>query len=142
MNALYKVDSRNRTFGELWRIHCPDLFGFLVVAFCKLLRIPFSHGFGIRRPEQLNLHEPAALPPLVRDRFAKALWRDEDLGLDLQFYYSVDCMVGSSVKAYAAILLDTEGLFWVAALTVTKWDGGPARYVEFNCLSPCPTAGM
>jgi hypothetical protein len=140
MAVLYKVDSRRRTFAEHWRIHRPNVHGFLVAAFCKLLDIPQRCTFGIRRPEELDLHEPSDVPRAVRERLADTVAACEDLGLDFQFYASVDATVNTRVKAYTAAMLDAQGLIWASAIATLLRGGSNERVqtVKLNCFSRLP----
>jgi hypothetical protein len=140
MSVYYKVDSRKRTYAEHWRIQWPNLEAFLVAAFCKLLGIRQRHTFGMRRPESLDLHEPSAVPRLVRDRLADIIRECDDLDLPFQFYSSVDVMIGSRVKAYTAAMLHPQGLCWATAIAVLVRgkNGEEVRPVRFNCFSRLP----
>jgi hypothetical protein len=137
MSVLYKVDNRKRTFAEHWRLHRPNLPGFLVAAVCKLLGVTQPCTFGIRRPTVLNRHEPDELPRLVRERLTDTVRACTDLGLAFQFYGSVEATVGTRVKAYTAALLHAEGLFWATGIAVLVRGGGAERVpsVKFTCFS-------
>src|SRR5262249_52797140 len=124
---------------EHWRIQWPNLSSFLVAAFCKLLDIPQRCTFGIRRPEELHLYEPSEVPRSVRERLANTVWACEDLGLDFQFYASVDAMVGGRVRAYTAAMLDPDGRMWASAIALVR-RGNDEREepVKFTCFSRLP----
>jgi hypothetical protein len=137
VTTIYKVDSRNQTYGELWRTHRPRVNSFLVVALCKLLRIPMHYGFGIRRPEAIHRLEPAALPPLVLKRLEPVVRACAGPDLALQFYGSSETGVNARAKGYTAALLDADGLFWAQAVTALSWSRGVERVtpLKFVCYS-------
>jgi hypothetical protein len=137
MALLYRIDSSRRTFAEHWRIQWPRVDGFLIVACCKLLGMPGRCTFGIRRPEELHIHDPSDVPRAVRERLADPVEACEDLGMAFQFYASVDALVGSAVKGYTAAMLDAEGRFWATAIAVVVRRGNNERVqqVRFSCFS-------
>jgi hypothetical protein len=136
--VLYKVDSRKRTFAEIWRIHRRNLGGFLIAAVCKVLGIQQSYSFGIRRPESLRLHEPSDVPRSVRDLLAPTVRACEELDLAFRFYATTDAVVGSAVKVYMAALLHTEGLIWANAMATLFHRTQQVRLAGFNCMSRLP----
>ena len=140
MALLYKLDSRRRTFAELWRIHRPRVGAFLAAASRKLLGIPQRCTFGIRRPEELHRYEPFEVPRAVRERLANTVAACADLGLAFQFFASVDATVGTPVKAYTAAMLAADGLTWATAIAVLVRRGNRerARPALFTCFSLLP----
>jgi hypothetical protein len=140
MGVLYKLDSTRRNFGELWRIHRPNLLGFLAVAAHKLLGIPRYHAFAVRRPNSLHLHEPAEVPRPVRERLEGPIQACEGFDFALRFFATVDATVGGFVKAYMAALLHEEGRVWAVAITAMVWRGGNERVrpAHLTCFSRLP----
>lgn len=140
MALLYKVDSRRRTFAEHWRLQWPNVDRFLVAAFCKLLGIPQRSTFGIRRPEELYLHELSEVPGAVRERLADTVEACADVGLAFQFYASIDATVGTRVKAYLAAMLHVEGLIWASAIVALVRSGYIERVhpAKLTCFSRLP----
>jgi hypothetical protein len=61
VEVIYKVDSRRRTYGELWRIHRPHVGRFLLAATNKLFDVVEPCAFGVRRPDRINIHWPRYL---------------------------------------------------------------------------------
>ncbi len=134
MAEIYKLDGRRLTFGELWRIHGHNPQGFLAASVRKLLGVPRPVTFGIRRPDALDLHEPADLPSPVRHRLESAVRKCEASGYALQFFASVDALVGSGTKAYMAALVPADGLVWATATVAHRRHGG-ADAPRFTCFS-------
>jgi hypothetical protein len=138
--VYYTVDSRKRTYAETWRIHSPSVAQILVAALCKLLGVRLSHSFAIRRPDSLNVHPTPEVPLSVRRRLADHIARCEDVSLTLQFYATVDAVVGGRAKAYLAALLDTDRLSWATTMTVlTRGTAGErVQPAKLNCFSLLP----
>jgi hypothetical protein len=138
--VYYTVDSTKRTYGEHWRIQSPSVAGFLVAALCKLLGVRLSHAFAIRRPDVLNVHATPEVPLSVRRQLADHIAECEDVGLTLQFYATVDAVIGSRAKAYLAALLDADRLSWATAMTVLIRSSGRERVqpAKLTCFSLLP----
>jgi hypothetical protein len=129
---IYKVDSRRRTYAELWR-QAPNLRGFFRVALGKLLGVQQPCTFGIRRPEALNRHTAPEVPAPVRQRLEPVLAKCMELNMPFQFYATVDATIGSQAKAYMATVLHADGSTWASATTVVVRNR--TRPAMFNCFS-------
>jgi hypothetical protein len=140
LRVFYTVDSSRRTYGELWRIHAPNLIRFLIAALKKVLGVPQRHSFAIRRPAVLTIHATADVPRPVRQQLAPAIRACEDLGLALQFYASIDALTGGRAKAYLAALLDVDRQSWATVMTVLIRGAHSDRVQpsKFNCFSLLP----
>jgi hypothetical protein len=131
---FYKVDSRKRTYGELWRL-APNLRGFVGAALSKLLGIQKPCTFGIRRPEALNLHAEDEVPAAVRERLEPVIAKCAEGNMPLQFYATIDATIGSHAKAYMATVLHADGYTWANAMTVlVRHRAQPAKFTCFSLL--------
>lgn len=130
METIYRVDSRRRTYGELWR-QAATTKGFLTAALGKLMGIQQPCKFGVRRPKRLEIHE--YVPDTVEARLAPTISTCDDLNLPFQFYASIDAMIGGTTKAYLVAMLHTDYSTWATAMTALV--KGKATPTKFNCFS-------
>ena len=116
----YKVDIRNLTYAELWRIS-PGA-GFLVAAFHKTLRIPLPMETRVPELDGLDLLVPGAIPDDAASLMAPQVGEWESLGFGRVFDYTIP-PVSSGMRSYATVLLSPNALTLAEVVFVEKATG-------------------
>jgi hypothetical protein len=130
----YKIELRNLTFAEQWRI---ARLGFPIAALCKIFRIPFPMRAAIAHPIRIvRLDESELDVDGRRARLKRDVLELDQEGIRYQFLYKVPMVSPDTTAIALAFLSDDRTIYGSIIDSVARVGTRTTRMTQVSFLTP------